>query len=1174
VTSDSDEGLAETQLAEPSRVAPAAPSQAEPAARSAIGSVDSPPADPETRSAIGSVDSAPADPAVQPTVDPAAPTPGSSVDCSAGQLAPSLPDATRTSQPDRPAASPTRPVRPAMPPQLRDHDRYDILGEHGRGGLGRVSRAHDRELGRDIAIKELISRGHLSEVRFLREALITARLEHPGIVPVYEAGRWPDGTPFYAMKLVSGRPLRDLIAERKTVDERIGLLHHVIAVADAIAYAHGRNIIHRDLKPANVIVGDFGETVVIDWGLAKDLTAAEGPTAGGGPFRAHRADDGLTSDGVVLGTPTYMAPEQARGEAVDQRADVFAIGVMLWELGTLRKLTPSDTDQRARILRESGIDQDLVAIITKAVDPDRARRYPDAGALAADLKAFTAGARIASRRYSLWGLLTHWTRRHRMLALTATCIAALAASGIVVYVQNISAERDRADVALSRTEAARNDLALEHAELLLQSDPTAAFAALSSYRGKDDLRRHRLLAEAVGLGVARRRFQPHTDAIWFLLGDKDGRIVSVGEDGRLKSTRADTSELLADDLSLDVRVAYAPSPGILAYATSPTGVALVRLRDRRITHINTTSTATPQFSPDGSHVAILSDSGELILLSVLSRDPAEMVRARLSAGTNVRFMTPTRILAQDNEGLRIIALDSHRGASDVSRVGVPDIVTADAQPDAVVIGKSDGTIALLSASLNMVRSMPVCRVRVNTVQFVPNKSQIAFCCHDGYSGLIQFEPALTAMTVVDVFPTHGSTQIAPDATGRYIAITDESRTAYLFDNETRLTHRYEGHAARPTYVAPPTEAMPYVLTGDKNGTVRIWDSPTTRASLVLRGSAPLFSLVFSRDSQILLANGYEPPALGIQLSTRSTFQLPGGQIFSTQIAPDSSSLLTYGYDGTIRVWRGRDLSLTRSFTGHKGLIGEVDYLDPDRIVSVGDDGQLLQWSPQGTDVTELFKCGSPLRRLEILRRNQHIVVYDKAGGVWDIAPDHKNVQVRAPDGTTITLLRASHDGKYLAVGTDTGLVAVYDTASWRLIRTVNTRSNVRQIVFDPQDRDLVVASEASHDQPGGVRVIVLEPRRTYRWTDIDVAVRDLSYAPDGDTLGFVTADGSTWLYAMTKDAWSYSNDARIDTFQGKFSPDGRFFATADQHGDVIIRDVAASFQAADIANTTLQQPRN
>jgi serine/threonine protein kinase len=132
--------------------------------------------------------------------------------------APSSADPTRTSEPlpepprPEPGAAPLESRRSRPTPQ-RDPERYLIIGEHGRGGLGRVSRAHDQDLGRDIAIKELISRGHVSELRFLREALITARLEHPGIVPIYEAGRWPDGTPFYAMKLVAGRPLRDLIAE-------------------------------------------------------------------------------------------------------------------------------------------------------------------------------------------------------------------------------------------------------------------------------------------------------------------------------------------------------------------------------------------------------------------------------------------------------------------------------------------------------------------------------------------------------------------------------------------------------------------------------------------------------------------------------------------------------------------------------------------------------------------------------------------------------------------------------------------------------------------------------------------------------------------------------------------------------------------------------------------------
>jgi serine/threonine protein kinase len=344
-----------------------------------------------------------------------------------------------------------------------------------------VSRAHDRELGREVAIKELISRGRVSEARFLREALITARLEHPGIVPVHEAGRWSDGTPFYAMKLVAGRPLRDLILERHTVEQRIGLLHHVIAVADAIAYTHRRNIIHRDLKPANVIVGDFGETIVIDWGLAKDLSVPDEPSVQGGAYTP-TDDRDLTAAGTVLGTPTYMAPEQARGEYVDETADVFAIGAMLWELCSLQKVPPTNLRQRHRLLRRAGIDRDLTVIIDKALDPAPSHRYPDAGALAADLKAFKSGARISARSYSLLAMLAHWTRHHRSLSLSVSSAIVLAVVGGTFHVQNIATERDRANVALSVAQQERDRATLSESALLLDKDPTRARDLLSSLR--------------------------------------------------------------------------------------------------------------------------------------------------------------------------------------------------------------------------------------------------------------------------------------------------------------------------------------------------------------------------------------------------------------------------------------------------------------------------------------------------------------------------------------------------------------------------------------------------------------------------------------------------------------------------------------------------------------------
>ncbi|MCB9561770.1 MAG: protein kinase [Kofleriaceae bacterium] len=431
---------------------------------------------------------------------------------------PSPDDPTRTStgRPDDQGSEPAPRADDRLPAplQFRDPDRYQILGEHGRGGLGRVFRARDKELGRDVAVKELLHRGNTSELRFFREALITARLEHPGIVPVHEAGRWPDGTPFYAMKLVQGRPLKALIDECKTLEERLALLPHIIAVADAIAYAHDRKIIHRDLKPSNVIVGDFGETVVIDWGLAKDLTASEPDPAGDGPYRTAARADGLTVTGSVLGTPAYMAPEQARGERVDERADVYAIGTILREL-----CNAPAPDESARSKAPPDIAPDLAAICEKATWTDQSNRYASARPLAEDLRAFASGTRLASRRYSPKELALRWLRRHRPLVIAISMALALAVSLGTAALLEIVAQRDRATQALASAEHAtaaesaarraaeddRDRARLAQAELLLATDPTRAKALLSTDPHHPKSPREALLAaEVVGHPIADR----------------------------------------------------------------------------------------------------------------------------------------------------------------------------------------------------------------------------------------------------------------------------------------------------------------------------------------------------------------------------------------------------------------------------------------------------------------------------------------------------------------------------------------------------------------------------------------------------------------------------------------------------------------------------------------------
>jgi serine/threonine protein kinase len=235
-----------------------------------------------------------------PTAPPV-PTPVSSAVLTAPRVPSSL-DAETTLD------APTAGDGPALPVVSAGY--YRPEREIARGGMGRIVAAEDLRLGRAVALKELIDPGDEQRGRFQREALITARLQHPGIVPVYEAGRWPSGDPFFAMKLVSGRPLDRVIADARTLEDRLALLPRIAAATDAIAYAHSQRVIHRDLKPANVLIGEFGETVVIDWGLAKSLDDVDSPESLRPVARRAKLPLPAPEDSVERGP---SAPGAARG---------------------------------------------------------------------------------------------------------------------------------------------------------------------------------------------------------------------------------------------------------------------------------------------------------------------------------------------------------------------------------------------------------------------------------------------------------------------------------------------------------------------------------------------------------------------------------------------------------------------------------------------------------------------------------------------------------------------------------------------------------------------------------------------------------------------------------------------------------------------------------------------
>jgi len=346
---------------------------------------------------------------------------------------------------------------------------YTIREELARGGMGSILDAEDIRTGRRVALKEvrreLLSRYSRSQreallLRFEREARITARLQHPGIVPVYEVGRFGD-RPFYSMKLVEGRPLDQVIADAPTLDDRLALLPNLLAVAEAMAYAHERGIVHRDLKPANVLVGEYGETVVVDWGLAKDLASTDDDGDAGNDASLDDGGDELaTVAGSVLGTPHYMPPEQAAGQAVDARADVYSLGAILYQLMTgrtpyvasedsanpLGELLASVINEAPQPVRtvEPRVPADLVSIIDKAMAREPGERYPSAVQLANDLRQYQTGQLVGTHEYSFAELTKRWLRQHRGAVIVATVAILILAIGGSIAITRIVREGNRA----------------------------------------------------------------------------------------------------------------------------------------------------------------------------------------------------------------------------------------------------------------------------------------------------------------------------------------------------------------------------------------------------------------------------------------------------------------------------------------------------------------------------------------------------------------------------------------------------------------------------------------------------------------------------------------------------------------------------------------------------------
>ncbi len=315
--------------------------------------------------------------------------------------------------------------------------RYRNPREIGRGGMGVILRAEDPTLGRDIALKvigqEAQADGYTAR-KFLQEARITGSLEHPNIVPVHELGMTGDRRPYFAMKLVKGVSLDQVLAKGTA---RSRALRDFTKICDAVAFAHSRGVIHRDLKPQNIMVGEFGEVMVMDWGLARVEGETEVPREGScfdAPGEVSR-----TTDGTVMGTPAYMPPEQARGEIdrIDRRSDVYSLGAILYEI--LTGVPPYPGGSPWEVLKSAAagkpvppseratVPRELEAVVLKAMDPNPDVRYSEAHELKADVEAYLDGRILSAARYNFAQRATKWMRRHRTASVSTASVLLVAA---------------------------------------------------------------------------------------------------------------------------------------------------------------------------------------------------------------------------------------------------------------------------------------------------------------------------------------------------------------------------------------------------------------------------------------------------------------------------------------------------------------------------------------------------------------------------------------------------------------------------------------------------------------------------------------------------------------------------------------------------------------------------